>query len=40
MIIAIAALILVAVVAFGQTVMDWMGEKWRDLRGESISPPT
>ncbi len=37
MIVAIAAIVLIAVMTVGQEVMDWLKEKWNELRGKSIS---
>ena len=37
MIVAIAAIILIAIMTVGQEVMDWMKQKWSDLKGKDIS---
>ena len=37
MIVAIAAIVLIAVMTIGQEVMDWLKEKWNELKGKSIS---
>ena len=37
MIVAIAAIVLIAVMTVGQEVMDWLKEKWNELKGKSIS---
>lgn len=37
MIVAIAAIVLIAVMTLGQEVMDWLKEKWQELRGKNIS---
>jgi Flp pilus assembly pilin Flp len=37
MIVAIAAIVLIAVMTVGQEVMDWLKEKWQELRGKNIS---
>lgn len=37
MIVAIAAIVLIAVMTVGQEVMDWLKEKWKDLKGKDIS---
>jgi Flp pilus assembly pilin Flp len=36
MIIAIAALVLIAVFTVGKEVVDWMKQKWNELRGKSV----
>ena len=37
MIVAIAAIILIAVMTVGQEVMDWLKQKWQELKGKDIS---
>ena len=37
MIVAIAAIVLIAVMTVGQEVLDWLKEKWNDLKGKNIS---
>jgi len=37
MIVAIAAIVLIGVMTVGQEVMDWLKEKWNELRGKSVS---
>ena len=37
MIVAIAAIVLIAVMTVGQEVMDWLKEKWNELKGKNIS---
>ncbi len=37
MIVAIAAIVLIAVMTVGQEIMDWLKEKWSDLKGKDIS---
>lgn len=37
MIVAIAAIVLIAVMTLGQEVMDWLKEKWNELKGKDIS---
>lgn len=37
MIVAIAAIVLVGVMTVGQEVMDWLKEKWNELRGKKVS---
>ncbi len=37
MIVAIAAIVLIAVMTVGQEVMDWLKEKWGDMKGKDIS---
>lgn len=37
MIVAIAAIVLIAVMTVGQEVLDWLKEKWKDLKGKDIS---
>jgi Flp pilus assembly pilin Flp len=37
MIVAIAAIVLIAVMTVGQEVMDWLKEKWQELKGKDIS---
>lgn len=37
MIVAIAAIVLIAVMTVGQEVLDWLKEKWGELKGKSIS---
>ncbi len=37
MIVAIAAIVLVGVMTVGQEIMDWLKEKWNELRGKSVS---
>ena len=37
MIVAIAAIVLIAVMTVGQEVMDWLKEKWNELKGKDIS---
>ena len=37
MIVAIAAIVLIAVMTVGQEIMDWLKEKWNELKGKSIS---
>jgi hypothetical protein len=36
MLLAIAALIVVALIAFGKTAMDWLKQKWSDISGSSV----
>jgi Flp pilus assembly pilin Flp len=36
MIVAIAAIVLIAVMTLGQSVYEWMDEKWNELNGKSI----
>lgn len=37
MIVAIAAIVLIAVMTVGQEVMDWLKQKWNELKGKDIS---
>ena len=37
MIVAIAAIVLIGVMTVGQEVMDWLKEKWNELKGKSVS---
>jgi Flp pilus assembly pilin Flp len=37
MIVAIAAIVLIAVMTVGQEVLDWLKQKWGDLKGKDIS---
>lgn len=37
MIVAIAAIVLIAVMTVGDEVMEWLKEKWNELRGKDIS---
>ena len=37
MIVAIAAIVLIAVMTVGQEVLDWLKEKWQELKGKNIS---
>ena len=37
MIVAIAAIVLIAVMTVGQEVMDWLKEKWQELKGKDVS---
>ncbi len=37
MIVAIAAIVLIAVMTVGQEVLDWLKEKWNELKGKNIS---
>ena len=37
MIVAIAAVVLIAVMTDGQEVLDWLKEKWQELKGKDIS---
>lgn len=37
MIVAIAAIVLIAVMTVGQEVLDWLKEKWNELKGKDIS---
>jgi Flp pilus assembly pilin Flp len=37
MIVAIAAIVLIAVMTVGQEVLDWLKEKWSELKGKNIS---
>ena len=37
MIVAIAAIVLIAVMTVGQEVLDWLKEKWQELKGKDIS---
>lgn len=36
MIVAIAAVVLIAVMTVGQEVLDWLKEKWNELKGKDI----
>ena len=37
MIVAIAAIVLIAVMTVGQEVLDWLKQKWQELKGKDIS---
>lgn len=37
MIVAIAAIVLIGVMTVGQDIMDWLKEKWQELRGKKIN---